>query len=110
MGCTTNFTKGKIEDALIVKLGLDTDNDMLTDSYESLYGIDPTNSDTDGDGFSDGEEISAGTDPLDPNDYPMMHTTNTPEDVFGHVLPIVVVSVIAAVSVVLLLAVRKRTR
>jgi hypothetical protein len=50
--------------------GLDNDQDGVPASLESLYGLDPSNSDTDGDGFSDGEEISAMTSPTNPASNP----------------------------------------
>lgn len=50
--------------------GADTDQDGVPESLESLYGLNPANSDTDGDGFSDGEEISAMTSPTDPASNP----------------------------------------
>ena len=50
--------------------GPDNDQDGVPASLESLYGLDPSNSDTDGDGFSDGEEISAMTSPTNPASNP----------------------------------------
>ena len=50
--------------------GADTDQDGVPASLESLYGLNPANSDTDGDGFSDGEEIAAMTSPTDPASNP----------------------------------------
>ncbi|MBT3667327.1 MAG: hypothetical protein HN548_07585, partial [Opitutae bacterium] len=50
--------------------GADTDQDGVPESLESLYGLNPANSDTDGDGFSDGEEISAMTSPTNPASNP----------------------------------------
>lgn len=38
-------------------MGIDTDNDGLTDVEEALYGTNPTNPDTDGDGYDDGREV-----------------------------------------------------
>lgn len=46
---------------------LDSDNDGLTNAYETNTSkTDPYNSDTDGDGYSDGQEIEAGYDPNEP--------------------------------------------
>jgi hypothetical protein len=50
--------------------GPDNDQDGVPASLESLYGLDPSNSDTDGDGFSDGEEIAAMTSPTNPASNP----------------------------------------
>ena len=43
----------------------DTDNDGLNDSYEVEIGTDPLDRDTDGDGLNDRAEVNLGTDPLD---------------------------------------------
>ncbi len=45
-------------------LGVDTDQDGLTDVEERLYSTDPAKGDTDGDGFSDGNETKNLFDPL----------------------------------------------
>ncbi|MDP2631115.1 MAG: hypothetical protein Q8P56_06970 [Candidatus Uhrbacteria bacterium] len=45
-------------------LGVDTDQDGLTDVEERLYSTDPAKSDTDADGFSDGNELKNQYDPL----------------------------------------------
>ncbi len=42
---------------------IDSDNDNLSDTLESVYGTDPKNPDSDGDGFKDGGEVSAGYNP-----------------------------------------------
>lgn len=44
-------------------VGLDRDNDGLSDADEERYGADPLNPDTDGDGFTDGAEVEAGYNP-----------------------------------------------
>jgi len=44
--------------------GVDTDGDLLVDSYEQELGTDPKNKDTDGDGYIDGVEVANGFDPL----------------------------------------------
>jgi len=46
----------------------DSDDDGLSDGAETILGTDPLAADTDGDGISDGDEVANGTDPLDPND------------------------------------------
>lgn len=47
----------------------DSDNDLLSDFEEKIYGTDPDNPDTDGDGFSDHDEIAVlETDPLVKNE------------------------------------------
>ena len=44
--------------------GVDTDQDMLPDHFETKYALDPNDPDTDGDGITDGYElIVLGTDP-----------------------------------------------
>lgn len=49
----------------------DSDEDMLTDTYELFTtGTDPNVYDTDGDGTGDAVENASGTDPLDPNSHP----------------------------------------
>lgn len=45
-------------------LGVDTDQDGLTDVEERLYSTDPAKNDMDGDGFSDGNELKNLYDPL----------------------------------------------
>ena len=50
--------------------GMDNDQDGVPASLESLYGLNPSNSDTDGDGFTDGEEIAAMTSPTNPASNP----------------------------------------
>lgn len=47
-------------------LGVDTDQDGLTDVEERLFTTDPNKSDTDGDGFSDGNEVKNLYDPTKP--------------------------------------------
>ncbi len=49
-------------------IGLDSDQDGLTDSEEALYGTDPNKVDTDGDGLADRDEVRVfKTDPLNPD-------------------------------------------
>lgn len=56
---------------------LDSDNDGLTNAYETNTSkTDPYDSDTDGDGYSDGQEIEAGYDPTKAPDA----TTTVVED------------------------------
>ncbi len=44
---------------------LDTDEDGLIDSWETILGTDVNNHDSDGDGYKDGEEVAAGYGPQD---------------------------------------------
>ncbi len=56
-GETSNSGAG-YANVFLVKYGLDTDNDGLSDNYENnTYFTDSNNSDTDGDGLSDGWEV-----------------------------------------------------
>jgi hypothetical protein len=48
---------------LLISKCIDTDNDGLATSWETLQGTDPNNPDTDGDGWSDREEYIYHTDP-----------------------------------------------
>ncbi len=45
---------------------IDTDNDLMPDYLEELYGCDPNNPDSDGDGYEDGYELVHSWDPADP--------------------------------------------
>jgi hypothetical protein len=68
---------------------IDTDGDLLPDSWESANGLDPLNPDSNGNGIrddlddSDGDTMSnyqewiAGTDPRDPLNYLKIETTGT---------------------------------
>src|SRR3989339_1070529 len=54
----------EIQEQPIDDTQLDSDNDGLTNAYETNTSkTDPYNSDTDGDGYSDGQEVEAGYDP-----------------------------------------------
>ena len=57
-----------------MKVVLDSDNDGMTDDYETAHGLDPhrddRDGDLDGDGFSNWEEHEAGTDPNDRESHP----------------------------------------
>lgn len=44
--------------------GVDSDNDGLSDAYESNFELDPNSPDTDQDGYSDGLELVAQSDPF----------------------------------------------
>ncbi|MHC1591276.1 MAG: hypothetical protein ACXQS8_04275 [Candidatus Helarchaeales archaeon] len=48
-------------------VGVDSDQDYLSDSYEMQIGTDPGMQDTDSDGLWDNVELTLGTDPLDPD-------------------------------------------
>lgn len=61
--------------------GMDFDQDLLEDQYETDTGIfvspsdtgsDPNDSDSDNDGVIDGTEVELGTDPNDPFDFPSL--------------------------------------
>jgi len=52
--------------SLAIPSSLDTDNDGLTDTEETLYGTDPKNPDTDGDGVPDGREVLEFSNPKSP--------------------------------------------
>jgi len=53
----------------IMKYGIDSDNDGLSDYQErDIYGTNPNNSDTDGDFMPDGWEVRNLLDPLNPSD------------------------------------------
>lgn len=45
----------------------DSDNDLLSDEYETLYGTDKNKEDTDGDGIIDGKDISPLLNPSEPS-------------------------------------------
>ncbi len=58
------FDPGKPDFSAYDLEGFDSDGDGISDAYEALYGLDPSNVDTDGDGFSDYEEFFMGWDPF----------------------------------------------
>lgn len=62
----------------------DSDDDGVSDGDEVDNSTDPNNDDSDGDGYSDGEEQTRGTNPSDPDSYP--DTLSTDANVSG--LPI----------------------
>ena len=67
-GKTLKFTQGDY-DAFIVKFGIDSDNDGLTDFVEiNIYGTNPNNADTDYDLIPDAWEIDNLLDPLNSSD------------------------------------------
>lgn len=51
-----------------IRSSKDSDNDLLTDVEEVLYGTTPTKPDSDGDGYIDGQEILAGYNPMGKGD------------------------------------------
>ena len=72
----------------------DSDNDLLPDDYEELYGTDKNDSDSDDDGAFDGYEILLGMDPLNPDsdgdgiidgeeDYDQDGLTDAEESIYG---------------------------
>jgi ABC-type nickel/cobalt efflux system permease component RcnA len=52
------------------KKKIDTDNDLLPDYLEELYGCDINNPDSDGDGYEDGHELVHSWNPADPSPSP----------------------------------------
>ncbi len=82
---------------------LDADGDGLSNLGEYWNGTDPLNSDTDGDGFEDGLEVSEGTDPLDPNDYPVMTSSTTKENIGFVLAGFVAIVCVILLSMILLL-------
>ena len=63
-GETSNNGPG-YSNVFLLKCGLDTDSDGLSDNYENNTSFtDSNNSDTDGDGLSDGWEVNYGLNPL----------------------------------------------
>ncbi|MBN2534547.1 MAG: hypothetical protein JXB88_16810 [Spirochaetales bacterium] len=48
----------------------DTDGDGLSDHFERLYGLNPSNPDTDKDGYTDADEFNFGWDPFNPGPSP----------------------------------------
>ncbi len=69
-----------------ISVRLDSDGDLLPNSWESAYGLDPysaegddgTDGDPDEDGATNYEEYLAGTDPMNPDSYPTPTPTLTP--------------------------------
>lgn len=57
--------------ALIRTLSFDTDNDLLPDRFEEIYGTDPLNEDSDGDGVLDGMEYVLKSNANDAADIPI---------------------------------------
>ena len=45
---------------------IDSDDDGLSDLWESTLGTNPLHEDSDGDGLGDALEVARGTDPLSP--------------------------------------------
>lgn len=60
---SSNQSTAQNENPTPPTIGLDTDNDGLTDLEEQIYRTSSTKADTDGDGYSDGEEVIGGYDP-----------------------------------------------
>src|SRR3954454_11610204 len=61
-------------DGLVNSVDTDDDNDLLPDTIEVKYGLNPCNPDSDGDGVSDGFEFQSA---LDLNDDDYQHTNGT---------------------------------
>lgn len=59
-----------------IAVGLDSDNDELSDEIEVEIGTDPNDPDTDNDGFYDGDEVELGYDPLDDSSHPDVEEVN----------------------------------
>ncbi|TFF88064.1 MAG: hypothetical protein EU549_03715 [Promethearchaeota archaeon] len=70
VGTTISYGSGG-KDAFVLKFGIDSDGDGLTDDTE-IYTTEtsPYDTDTDNDGTSDSDEVDGGTNPLDPSSYP----------------------------------------
>ncbi|MEA2070711.1 MAG: thrombospondin type 3 repeat-containing protein, partial [Asgard group archaeon] len=77
-----------IFDRLFISYTTDFDEDSLSDQWEDLEGLDPTNPDTDNDGWTDGEEYFYSTDPLNPKNNP---NTRNSWKIFGLILSFCVV-------------------
>ncbi|MEM7390832.1 MAG: right-handed parallel beta-helix repeat-containing protein [Verrucomicrobiota bacterium] len=58
----------------VIHPSADSDQDLLNDVDELVYGTDPLSADSDGDRSYDGNEVIAQTDPLDRNSYLAMLT------------------------------------
>lgn len=108
------------EDIFLVKFGIDTDNDGLSDDQEIniyftdpnnsdtdgdalldydelfIYLTDPNNPDTDGDGFNDGKEVSTGHDPLNPYSNP-------------YITMIIIINIIIAIIILISLVFMRKT-
>ncbi len=59
----------------VIRHGNDSDNDGMTDAWETKYGLNPNDpndagKDADGDTFTNLEEFTAKTDPTNPEDHP----------------------------------------
>jgi hypothetical protein len=97
-GYTDSYGAGNY-DVFLLKYGVDTDNDGLSDVDEvNIYLTDPNNADTDGDGQNDGDEIALGFDPNNPF-----------SNLFITIL-IVIIILIAISSVTSLTIIHKRKR
>lgn len=60
---TNESSTNQTENPTPPTIGLDTDNDGLTDLEEQIYHTSSTKPDTDGDGYNDGEEVMGAYDP-----------------------------------------------
>jgi len=68
------FSFDFVFERILIGFTKDSDEDMLSDYWEPIFGTDPEKFDTDSDGYSDGIEYLLFTDPLNPRSNP--HTRN----------------------------------
>ena len=73
--CEECKTPQQLDEATVVRGGIDTDQDGMPDAWERKYGLNPydpadAKKDLDGDTFTNLEEYEAKTDPTNPDDHP----------------------------------------